>query len=426
MGRPIVYCADCGRSLTETEFDQGRAHFVDNRPWCTTCRPIAPDRVPEPALSTATPRRPIAAKTARVPVAKPPASKSLALWLGGGGAALLLAVAIAVLSAPARPPPESPPPPAPDPKPVARNADAGRKLEIERARADQAKLDGFLAEIRKILSADDLVKRKGEVESMLKSASEVAGGRRREVDDLKSEFARRLLQAELRAALVGHWPFDATLGGSAADASGRNQTGRLEQGPQWVDAQVGGGLRFDGKDDYLELPNSPTLDRLQLASFTLAAWFRPEREPPGKDKANNAAFGILIKEGSHEGLHYANGARFAMSHYLAGNKGAGVSADPGRHPPGRFYHVAGTVDRDAGQTRLYVDGKLEKSATFAAKTVGRDFKAAKWRIGIGKPAAKEYAWPADGVIDDVRIYDRTLTDGEIVFLSEEGRAGRAP
>jgi hypothetical protein len=425
VGRPIVYCAECGKSLPETEFDQGRAHTLDNRPYCATCRPI-PEKVPEPALSTLTPRRAFAPKTARVPLAKPPSRVPPWVLAAGGGAVLLLIVILVVAPSPSRPAEEPPPPPPPAPKPVAKAEDAERKREENLARAEQAKLDGFLAEIRKILEGGDLVKRKGEVESMLKSAREIAGSRRREAEDVAADFARRLLRAELRAALVGHWPFDATLGTVAADASGRNQPGKLENGPAWVKGQVGGALAFDGTEKYVEIPNSQALDRLQLGSYTLAAWFRPDRDPPGKDKANNAVSAILVKEGLHTGLSYVNGARFAMNHYLTGNKGVGVFAAAGRHPPGRFYHVAGVVDLEAGEARLYVDGAIEKQSSFPAKTAGRDYKSAKWRIGTAKPGAKEYGWFAHGVVDEVRIYSRALGEAEINYLHAEGAAGRAP
>ncbi len=421
MGRPIVYCADCGTSLPETEFEQGRARMADNRPYCSTCRPPSPKPVPEPALSTATPRRPIAPRTARVPVTRPPSR--LPLWLAaGGGGVVLLAVVLVLLTGPADPPVAGPaPPPAPPPKPD----DSAHRLEADRARAEAEKLDGFLKEIRGVLAGDAPAKRKGEVESMLRSAMEIAGGRRREVDELRAEFERRLLQAELRASLVGHWPLDAGLGKIAVDASGRNQAGQLRKEPRRLEGQIAGGLGLDG-DDYVELPNSPVLDKVQEGSYTLAAWFRPDREPAGKDRANNAAFGILVKDGYHGGLSYMNGGRFSMNHYLAGNKEGGLSADPGRHPPGRFYHVAGTVDREAGETQLYVDGALEKKREFPAKTAGRDYKKAKWRIGIGKPGAAEYAWPARGIVDDVRIFDRALAAREVEFLYREGKAGRAP
>jgi hypothetical protein len=88
--------------------------------------------------------------------------------------------------------------------------------------------------------------------------------------------------------------------------------------------------------------------------------------------------------------------------------------------------VAGVVDRYKGETRLYVDAKHEKTTTFPAGAAGREYGAAKWRIGTAKAGAKEYSWPAQGIVDDVRIYSRAITEAEVRFLFEEGSAGRAP
>ena len=44
MGNPIVYCGGCGRSLREDDFTKGKAHTVDNRPYCTGCKPMPESR----------------------------------------------------------------------------------------------------------------------------------------------------------------------------------------------------------------------------------------------------------------------------------------------------------------------------------------------------------------------------------------------
>jgi hypothetical protein len=36
----IMYCEECGADLREWDFVKRRARFLENRPYCTTCRPI--------------------------------------------------------------------------------------------------------------------------------------------------------------------------------------------------------------------------------------------------------------------------------------------------------------------------------------------------------------------------------------------------
>src|SRR5689334_8650064 len=155
MGRPIVYCAICGKSLREEDFSKGKAHVVDNASYCTGCRivpeplskpapaakptPTPPPVVPKPsgasskALPSATPRR------AHAPVADE--SSSLGLVIGIAVVVIAIVVLAIVLmsgSGPSSAPPalptiNAPPPPrAPDPvhppapAPVPRPEDDGQ------------------------------------------------------------------------------------------------------------------------------------------------------------------------------------------------------------------------------------------------------------------------------------------------------------
>jgi len=48
MGKPILYCGDCGRSLREEDFDRGKAGYVGPSPYCLSCRADAVPPEPEP------------------------------------------------------------------------------------------------------------------------------------------------------------------------------------------------------------------------------------------------------------------------------------------------------------------------------------------------------------------------------------------
>src|SRR6185295_7880521 len=40
MGKEIVYCGDCGKSLREDDFSKGKAQHLDHQPYCTECKPL--------------------------------------------------------------------------------------------------------------------------------------------------------------------------------------------------------------------------------------------------------------------------------------------------------------------------------------------------------------------------------------------------
>lgn len=226
---------------------------------------------------------------------------------------------------------------------------------------------------------------------------------------------------------IAHWKLDETSGPTAVDSEGGND-GSLNGSAYWTTGEIDGGLAFDYADgeDYVEVPNSSGLENVQEDDYTLAAWFRPNSTPPGSGSDNDANYGILIKAGWHNGIYFANGNRFAFDHQL--DDGTSVSLlSTNTFSPGDFYHVAGVVDRSAGTTSLYVNGELEDTLSFTPGAAAREYGTMTWKLGIAYSGASSWGWPADGVIDDARIYDRALTAAEISdILAEGGCASTTP
>jgi len=220
--------------------------------------------------------------------------------------------------------------------------------------------------------------------------------------------------------LVGHWKLDDGSGASAADSSPGGCQGKLvnlDAKEAWVAGRLGGALEFDGDRGYVELANSSALQDVQEGNYTLSAWFKPANTPPGTGNAYNGAYAIIMKKGFHEGLMYNSENKFELCHWLAGDKGTGATT-AGTFQPGRFYHVAGVVDKANGAAHIYINGKLEGSGAFDGNAEVRPYGEDIWRIGTANNNTREgYAWPANGVIDDVRIYNRALGAEEIGNLA---------
>ena len=126
MGRAIVYCGDCGRSLREDDFERGRAQTLDGQPYCSTCRAPVPEAVPaKDGSSRARPRDASSGSTRRIVVVPPgPLRRPAGLWVGVGVSALVGAVLMGLLwsGGGRRPPP--PPNPIKDPVVLHRPAPA--------------------------------------------------------------------------------------------------------------------------------------------------------------------------------------------------------------------------------------------------------------------------------------------------------------
>src|SRR5688572_9579321 len=95
-----------------------------------------------------------------------------------------------------------------------------------------------------------------------------SGRAKRLVLPIESLEGRVLLAANLVAA----YAFDEGTGSAAADASGTGNNGTLA-GPTWVAGKNGGGLSFDGVNDWVTVADANSLDL--TTAMTLSAWVRP-------------------------------------------------------------------------------------------------------------------------------------------------------
>lgn len=215
------------------------------------------------------------------------------------------------------------------------------------------------------------------------------------------------------------------LDGDCADASGHGRGGVLQGKGAWVDGKSGKGIAFDGSGGHIEIPSSPELDTINQSNYTIAVWFKAVDVPPGKEAENTASYGILNKAGWHEGLRYGGDKKFVFEHWLAGPKPEepewkGAGTWEAEFEPGAWVHLAGVVDRAAGATKLYVNGELVNSNDWDANAKARDYQKVTWKIGMAAPGSQQWAWPAKGAFDDVRIYRKALGDADVAALFKDG------
>jgi glucose/arabinose dehydrogenase len=196
--------------------------------------------------------------------------------------------------------------------------------------------------------------------------------------------------------LVAGYSFDAVSGTVAADASGRGHTGTIA-GAAWSAAgKYGGALSFDGVDDWVTIADADDLDL--TSRMTLAAWVRPS-VISGRWRT------VIFKEGGP--LAYSLYAHDRVSAPIAELRiGTSLPNARGTGPLAlnTWSHLAATYDGAA--LRLYVNGALVRS-TPATGTIATT--AGVLRLG-GNNVWNEWF---QGLIDEVRVYDRALTQAEI-------------
>jgi hypothetical protein len=206
--------------------------------------------------------------------------------------------------------------------------------------------------------------------------------------------------------LVGWWKLDEGMGSIVLDWSGHDNHGTLANGPIWTEGNDGGAVQFDGKDDYVNLG---TPAQLYIPdNYTYSAWFRV-----GEDINGDSGVQYLLCIGSRSDLVFGVEDNVGIDGDLALHY---YDTAPGFHAvgvgktvwsSGDWHMVAGTKDSATGH-KIYLDGELKNSDT----NTNNDNYATSRMISIGARAWTGHQY-YNGTIDDVRIYNRTLTQDEI-------------
>ncbi|MGV8142086.1 MAG: LamG domain-containing protein [Candidatus Pacearchaeota archaeon] len=191
--------------------------------------------------------------------------------------------------------------------------------------------------------------------------------------------------------LVAAYTFSEGSGTTTTDASGNGNNGVLINGPIWSLGKYDNGLIFDGVNDYVEVPNSASLNPAQM---TISAWlFDPI-----------AGAGMVVGKGAAGDQYHL---RVSNSNLRFRINGSPQIELPVTFTPG-WHHVAGTYDTT--NFKLYYDGVLIGTSP---NTAAISTSTTPLRIGIRFDSSGNILNPFTGEIDEVRIYNRALTAAEV-------------
>jgi len=219
------------------------------------------------------------------------------------------------------------------------------------------------------------------------------------VDLAEYEIGTNLSLAPFTHGLVGYWKFDEGSGTTASDSSGYGNTGTLSTGastPGWTTGKVGGALSFDGVDDYVGLPEPPAAST-NINTGSVFAWIKTPNAGTGYQ-------GIVVKQFAY-GMFLVDNI-FGIYDWVSGWRSSGVNlAD-------NLWHFVGftfeNIDAAApsNNAKLYLDGELKVTVTLKLQNHNEGIV-----IGAGNnPGVSQFF---NGLIDEVRIYNRALSAAEI-------------
>lgn len=204
--------------------------------------------------------------------------------------------------------------------------------------------------------------------------------------------------APVPPGLVSWWPGD----GDADDIAGSNP-GTPQSGATFATGKVDQAFSLDGANDHVAVGNPSVL---QLSTGTLEAWIKTTNSGGGFR-------GIIVKQSAYA-LFLKNGVLVTYDWSVAQTRSTGLNlAD------GQFHHVAITFQNGvSGGTIIYADAVSVLTTTMAVSDQSQGLV-----IGAGNlPSSDQFF---DGLIDEVSIYDRVLSDTEIQGIFDAGSAGKA-
>ncbi|MGA3171620.1 MAG: LamG-like jellyroll fold domain-containing protein [Chthoniobacteraceae bacterium] len=213
--------------------------------------------------------------------------------------------------------------------------------------------------------------------------------------------------ANVTNGLVGRWNFEELSGTTAHDTSGNSNNGTLTSGLTWVTpGKIGNGcLLFPSNSlSYVHVPDSTTLD--PTAGITIYGWANPiawtgnnrilEKCNPNGVNGGDNQYRLLVENGQ---------LKFDLT-------GVGTLVSTQALPSTNTWHlIAGTWNGSI--MTLYVDNvavaSMAASGTLAVTNSPLD-------IGAKDAVSTTQGNIFDGWLDDVRVYNRGLSSGEMASL----------
>ncbi len=215
--------------------------------------------------------------------------------------------------------------------------------------------------------------------------------------------------AQTLDGLVAYYPFN----GNATDQSGNGNDGVEQGGIQYEQGISGESVSFDGIDDYVRVPSNPSLnpvDQLSISFWAKIDGFTNVWSPivhkggPDLGGAANREYTVWLQN---------------TSSFLLASAGDSSSQNYSFACCAHFRywtHFVGVVDRRNQRMKIYVDGVLKVDANDPYST----FNNNNYDLLFGWTKENNASFsPFKGRIDELRIYNRALTEDEVKASYDE-------
>ena len=216
--------------------------------------------------------------------------------------------------------------------------------------------------------------------------------------------------------MITYWKLDETHGTTYKDFFDGHDGACGAQCPTPATGNVNGGQAFDGSRTAINVPPDAAFDWGVASSFSIEFWFQTDGVLPGNKV-------IIGRDDSATPLHwwvgYQGGGQAAF--YLVDT--AGTSAEvigTTDLTDGAWHHVVALRDATTDQIRLYVDGAVQDAVPV---TYASGFGSTTAELNVGWLDLLD-GFHLQGILDEVALYSRALSDEEIRKHHNEGLVGR--
>ncbi len=204
---------------------------------------------------------------------------------------------------------------------------------------------------------------------------------------------------DIRYGMVAYWNFNEGSGGTAHDVSGNGNDGTIH-GATWVKGVSGDALSFDGNKEYVDCGSDAILN---VSYLTITAWVKIDQSPSTHyaivDKLNYPSNGYILKleppstGGANITYYTSNGTE----HWVVYENAQII---------GKWAFIAATYDGE--EQAIWLNGEKVSSISWSGK-----INASTNSLCIGGEHESD---SFNGIIDEVRVYDRALSANEIRAL----------
>ena len=210
--------------------------------------------------------------------------------------------------------------------------------------------------------------------------------------------------------LVGYWKFDKGSGNTATDYSANGNDGAIN-GATWVDGKYRKALSFDGDSDYVQISY---LEIFNQKPFTVAGWIYQDTLKENEILLSCGDGGLTADPAwTDRHLHLVVRNGYPHFGFFFDDLSSATYLETGK-----WWHLAFVWEGPTTKKqRIYINGSLDSERTSDGLLTVTSGAISGNSVWIGR---YQNAWYHDGLVDEVLIFDRALSENKIseIYQSE--------